>query len=108
MRLVDIVLLHRLVFCELDQSLLVSLLGVLDARPDEHGNGTVRLLLEMRDKLGLEDAGDDGVAFFACSRIDGLEQIRTGSLVYRICAKDGCRDVHVPASHLAVWTERPN
>ena len=68
--LVDVVALHALVLDEFDDGFLVLLLGVLDGRTDEHGDGAVRLLLQMRDKFRLENTPDDGVAFFARTSVE--------------------------------------
>lgn len=69
MTLVDIVPRYAFILGKLDQGFLLLLLSVLDSRVDEDCNTIVRLLLQMSDKLRLEDTRDDGIAFFACSRV---------------------------------------
>jgi hypothetical protein len=97
-RLVHVVFLDRLVLAERDLRELVLLLLVLDAEGEESsvwGQRTARddsrgadldidrsagALEEVRDELGLEVAGEDGVGFLGVGNVDGLQDTASKSI----------------------------
>ena len=68
--LVDVAARDRVVFPERDRRHLALLLGVRDGRTDVDLHSAVGALLEVDEELGLEHAGDQGVAFLAARRVE--------------------------------------
>lgn len=71
MTLIDIISGYTLIFGKFDQGFLLLLLGILDRGVDEYRDTVVRLLLQMGYEFRLEYTPDDGIAFFACSCVNG-------------------------------------